>query len=372
MVLHTPEASDGDGKVRYLVVGLGNIAQVAVLPAFAHAKENSELVGLISSDPEKLASLATRYKVAATGSYDELENVARATGAHAVYLAVPNAVHRELTERAAAAGLHVLCEKPMATSVEDCEAMIAATIALGVRLMVAYRLHFDRANLRVVDRVRRGEIGDVRIFSSVFSHRVREGDVRTRPDLGGGALFDMGLYCINAARYVFGEEPTTIQALQSNGSGAVDEVSAVLLGFGEERVAQFVCHQGAAEVSEFRVVGTRGDLRLEPAYEYAVGLEEHLTVEGAKHHERYWRHDQFAPEIVYFSQCILDDVEPEPSGEEGLCDVRVIQAILASARTGQRIRLAPYTRARRPELAQAMKKPPVGEVRTVHAPSPSK
>jgi predicted dehydrogenase len=366
------DVSNRDQRIRYIVVGLGNIAQVAVLPAFAHAKDDCELVGLVSSDAQKLEELSNRYHVGYSSSYDQFEVTARLAQADAVYLSVPNAMHRELTERAAAIGLHVLCEKPMATSVEDCEAMIEATRAAGVQLMVAYRLHFDRANMRVLERIRKGEIGEVRAFSSVFSHDVRGGDVRTHGSLGGGALFDLGVYCVNAARHVFDAEPKGVQAFQGAGTGDVDAVSAALLDFGEGRFAQLVCHQGASDVSEYRVVGTRGNVRLEPAYEYSVGLEEHLTIEGSSHHKGYWKHDQFAPELIHFSESILAGTEPEPSGEEGLCDVRVLQAIRLSARTGRRAELAPYARADRPGLDQAMRKPPVGKVEAIHAPSPSK
>ena len=204
----------------------------------------------------------------------------------------------------------------------------------------------------------------------MLAQRVRDGDVRTRASLGGGALLDMGIYCINAARYVFGEEPTTVQAIQAPGTGDVDAVTAAVLGFGEGRVAQLTCHQDASDVSEFRVIGTKGDIRLEPAYDYSTCLEEHWSVEGSIHSQRYWKHDQFAPELIHFSQAVLEGVEPEPSGEEGLCDVRVIQAIRRSAQTGRCIRLAPYGRMRRPGPEQVMRKPPAEEVVPVRAPGP--
>jgi predicted dehydrogenase len=362
--------------VRYAVVGLGNIAQVAVLPAFAHAKENSKLVALLSSDTTKLRELAKKYGVEHTGGYDRLEAVLAASQADAVYIALPNNMHRTMTERAAAAGKHVLCEKPMATSSIDCEAMIAATRAAHVKLMIAYRLHFEEANLTAIDRVRRGEIGDLRIFSSVFSQQVRDEDIRTKAETGGGALSDMGIYCINAARYIFGEEPIEVRGFAVAGTDerfhGVDMTTAAILGFQGGRVAQITCSQGAADVSEFRVVGTKGDIRLEPAYGYAGELAEHVTLGGKTHDTSYARRDQFAPELIHFSDCILGDTDPEPDGEEGLCDVRIIEAIEQSARTGQRVRLAPFLRKDRPNLRLEMKRPPVAKVEPVNAPSPSK
>jgi len=348
--METERHTSSDRKIRYAVVGLGRVAQSAVLPAFEHARENSALVALVSSDPEKRAALAKRYHVEHVAGYDELESVARSVDA--VYVAVPNALHRDFAERAAAAGLHVLCEKPMATTVEDCEAMIAAARACGVRLMIGYRLHFEPAQLRAFERVWSGEIGAPVAFSSVFSHAVRQGDVRTRADLGGGALFDMGVDCIHAARRLFRDEPLTVQALQLEGAGGVDEVTVAVLGFAGGRVAQITCHQGAADVSELRIVGTRGDVRLEPAYDPARRVEAHVTVAGATD-TRTSRRDPLAAQIVHFSDAILRGEDPEPAGEEGLCDVRVIQAIRVSARSARPVRLAPWEHAQRPARERA-------------------
>ena len=363
-------------KVRYAVIGLGNISQVAVLPAFEHAKENSELVALISSDREKLKVLSKRYDVELTGSYDDVPSLLSRGLVDAVYIALPNSEHRKMTEIVAERGVHVLCEKPMAMTVDDCEAMIRATEEHGVKLMIAYRLHFEQANMKAVERIGRGTIGEPLFFSSVFGHQVREGDIRTRDDLGGGALFDVGVYCVNAARYLFRAEPEEALATQVFGADErfpdVDATTTVVLRFPEQRIAQFTASQASADVAEFRVIGTKGDLRLEPAYEYAGPRKEYLTVDGETKQTTHPKSDQFAPEIVHFSQCIIDDVEPEPSGEEGLADARVLEAIVQSARTGRVVKLPSFTRRQRPSIQQAMKKPPVPKVRTVHAPSPSK
>jgi len=362
-------------KIRWAVIGLGNIAQVAVLPAFEHASENSELVALVSSDPEKLRVLGKKYDVSVTGSYDDIDRVVGEAGVDAVYVAVPNSLHREITERAARAGAHVLCEKPMATNVADCEAMIRATDDAGVKLMIAYRLHFERANLEAIERVKRGDIGEPRIFSSVFSHQVREGDIRTRAETGGGALLDMGTYCLNAARYVFRAEPQSVAAMQTVGTEErfrhVDEMTTAILRFPGDRIAQFVASQGAANVSEFRVVGTDGHIRLDPAFEYSTAVEGEMDVGGDKTHLEGEKKDQFAPELVYFADCILEDETPEPSGEEGLADVRVMEAIIRAAATRSVVDLPPFEKHERPNQRLEMRKPPVGKQKTVHAPSPS-
>lgn len=364
-------ATNGSRKVRYAVIGAGNIAQVAILPAFAHATENSELVALISSDRAKLSELRARYKVKHTGSYDDLDTILRSGDVDASYIALPNSMHREFTERAARAKVHVLCEKPMALTEEDCIAMIRAAEENQVKLMIAYRLHFEEANLRTMEAVRTGQIGDPRIFSSVFTQQVRPGDIRTRGELGGGALYDVGVYCVNAARCLFRAEPTEVFAYQTRSDG-VDETSTAIVRFPGGRVAQMSVSQAAASVSEYRVVGTEGDIRLEPAYEYREDLRQFVTVHGKTKEHTFSRRDQFAPELVYFSRCILEGREPEPSGVEGLADVRVLAAMARSAKSGQPVKLGEFVRTTRPELAQSMKKPPVREQKTVHAPSPNK
>ena len=196
--------------MRYAVVGLGHIAQVAVLPAFAHARRNSRLTALVSGDQSKLRALSKRYRVDVTGSYEELE--ACLEQVDAVYIALPNSMHEEYTVRAAQAGVHVLCEKPMAPSSDECKAVVEACQRENVRLMIAYRLHFQSANLHVVDLIQRGTIGTPKVFSSVFSYQVKDGNTRVEDRAGAGPLYDIGIYCINAARYVFRDEPIGVHA----------------------------------------------------------------------------------------------------------------------------------------------------------------
>jgi predicted dehydrogenase len=366
--------SQKDRKIRYAVVGAGNIAQVAVLPAFANAKENSQLVAVISGDAEKRKVLADRYQLEHSGDYSELETILSRGKIDAVYIAVPNSGHREFTERAARAGVHVLCEKPMAETVEDCAAMIAICREHDVRLMIAYRLHFEEANLRAIELVQTGKLGKPRIFTSVFSQQVRPGDVRTKRELAGGAVFDMGVYPINAARYLFGAEPEEVFATSFNldeRAEGVDETTTAILRFAGGRVAQLTASLGAANVSTCRIVGTLGDLRVEPCFDMGK-LEHHLTIDGKTTTHKFAAHDQFAPELIAFSSCVLRGSEPEASGEEGLADVRIVQAILESARSGKAVRLPPFERSQRPNLSQLIKKPAhPKQVDPVHAPAPA-
>jgi len=351
----------GKRAVRYAIVGLGHIAQVAMLPAFAHARRNSRLTALVSDDRSKLKELARRYRVDFTFTYDDYD--ACLAQVDAVYIALPNSMHAEYAIRAARAGVHVLCEKPMAVTSEECRQMITACRRHRVRLMIAYRLHFEEINLRVVDLVRRGRIGEPKFFNSSFSMTVKPGDIRTRKDMGGGSLYDIGVYCINAARYLFRAEPREVMAISVN-SGAsklaeIDESTGALLRFEGERVAAFVTSFNAADVASYRIVGSKGHVHVEPAYEYAEGLEYELTIEGKSTRKRIGKRDQFAPQLLYFSDCILNNREPEPSGEEGLQDVRIVEALYQSARTGKAVPIPAFKKTKRPTGRQRITRPGV-------------
>jgi len=371
----TPETR----RIRYAVVGLGHIAQVAVLPAFQHARENSELVALISDDGEKLETLGRKYRVEHRFDYENFEDGLREARVDAVYIALPNHLHREYTERAAAAGVHVLCEKPMAVTEEDCRAMIEVCDRAGVKLMIAYRLHFEEANMRAVELVQSGRLGEPRIFNSVFTMQVREGDIRLNPrQLGGGTLYDIGIYCINAARYLFEAEPVEVTALWANkgerrfANEGVDEMTSAALRFPDERLATFTSSFGASDVARVQVVGTEGDIVMDPAYEYAEALSHRVTIQGKTREQTFPKRDQFAPELVYFSECIMTGEDPEPSGWEGLADVRIIRAIYESADTSAPVTLPPFDKRERPSMAQEMRKPPVAKPETVNVEEPTR
>jgi predicted dehydrogenase len=349
------------GPVRYAVVGLGHIAQVAVLPAFAHARRNSRLTAIVSDDATKRREIGRKYKLEAAFSYGDYETCLEQVDA--VYIALPNSQHAEYTIRAARAGVHVLCEKPMAVTLKECDAMIAACREHRVKLMIAYRLHFEELNLDVVDLVRRGRIGVPKYFNSSFSMTVREGDIRTKRSYGGGTLYDIGVYCINAARYLFRGEPTEVTAMSVNSGVArlkeVDESTAAVLRFDDERIASFVTSFNADDCAAYRIVGTKGQVHVDPAYEYAEGLGYTLIVNGRSRRKRIGKRDQFAPELLHFSDCILEDREPEPSGEEGRQDVRIVEALYQSARTGKAVRIPPFEKRRRPTGRQRIVRPGV-------------
>ena len=360
------------GPIRYAVVGLGHISQGAVLPAFGHL-ENSKLTGLVSGTPRKLKTLAKKYGVEHTWSYDEYQDCLESGEIDAVFIGLPNDMHRDFTVRAAQAGIHVLCEKPLAVTARDCQRMIDAARKNKVRLMTAYRLHFEETNLRAVDLVSGGKIGEPRYFSAGFSFQVTDpANIRLQAERGGGTLYDIGIYCINAARYFFQAEPEEVFAYSSSGReprfDEVDEMTAAVLRFPGERTAVFTTSFGSADSDFCEAVGTKGSLRLEPAYEYSEPLSWTLKTNGKEQKKTFPTRDQFGAEISYFSDCILEGREPEPSGEEGLIDVAIIEALYKSAASGKPVRLGKLPKKPRPTLKQEIHLPPVKRPKMVEAP----
>lgn len=363
-------------KIRWAVIGQGHFAQTSILPAFAHAGENSELVALFSGDEQKRKQLVRRHEVEFALPYEELDDFLRSGQVQAVYVAVPNHLHKEMTLRAARAGVHVLCEKPMAPSARDCREMIAACDDARVKLMCAYRLHLEPANLTAVEELRRGRIGDPRYYTSAFSFQLDEDNVRSLPTAkGGGPLYDIGVYCINAARYLFRAEPVEVVAMAATRPGdgrfaETDEQVSAILRFPDHRLASFTAAFGAGNVSSYSVVGTTGSLRLEPAFSHAEKLRMEEQTRRGTRRRSFPRRGQVAPELVYFADCILRDREPEPSGWEGLHDVVIIEAILESIRSGERVAIELEPRRQRPSKAQQLEKPPAREQEPINADAP--
>jgi predicted dehydrogenase len=363
-------------KIRWAVIGQGHFAQTSVLPAFAHARENSQLVALFSGDDKKRKQLGRRHDVEFALPYEELDDFLRSGQVQAAYIAVPNHLHKEMTIRAAQAGVHVVCEKPMAPTAAECREMMEACEETAVKLMIAYRLHLEPANLGAIEEIRRGRIGDPRYFTSAFSFQLDDDNVRGLPTgKGGGPLYDIGTYCINAARYLFQDEPFEATGLAATRPDDprftdTDEQVSAILRFPDDRLATFTVAFGSADASTYSVLGTKGSIRLDPAYSHAGKREMFLETPRGKRRSSFAPRDQVAPELVYFADCILRDREPEPSGWEGYHDVVIIEAILESIRTGRRIPIDLEPRRQRPTKAQLIQKPPAEEPEPVHAEAP--
>jgi predicted dehydrogenase len=367
-------------KIRYGVVGQGYFAQQAVLPAFRHAK-HSELTALVSGDQKKLSLLGRKYKVHDLYSYDQYELLLTSGDIDAVYVALPNWMHREYAEKALEAGIHVLCEKPMAVSSADCRRMIQSAESRDLKLMVAYRLHFEEANLKSIQAIESGRIGEPRIFNSVFTFPVKHGNIRAQSEkIGGGPIYDIGTYCINASRYLFKDEPIEVFAMAGDrprgGLKDAHETVSVIMRFPQNRLANFTVSFGVGSTGYYQVLGTEGDLCLEEAYTFADDIEQYLTRGGKTRETLFKKRDQIAPELDYFSRCILDDVQPEPSGYEGLLDIQIIEAILESLRLKRPVSLEMGNtgrKVRRPSMRQEIRRPAVDRApRLYRAEEPTK
>jgi len=365
------------GPVRFAVVGQGYFSQSAVLPAFAAAR-GCELRAIFSDDREKLAKLRKKYDLSAALGYEDYDGYLRRGEVDAVYIALPNDLHCDFTVRAAQAGINVLCEKPVGLDSHEAERMTAACRDNRVKLMVAYRLHFEAATLEAIEQVAAGDIGRPRFFSSTFAMQVQEGNIRTQEKRGGGPLLDLGIYCVNAARSLFRAEPTEVSAFSARRSDdprfrEIDEQVAVILRFPEDRLAQLTCSFGASDHSALTIVGEKGRISMDPAYEYATGMTVRTEIEGRKpRQKKFPKRDQIAAELEAFARCLREDREPEPSGEEGLADMRVLDAIARAIASGRTEKVAGVSRRQRPSRAQKIERAPHDMPRLVRASPPGR
>jgi len=339
-------------KVRYAVVGAGWISQEAFMPGVAQSG-NAEITAIVSGNEANAARLAEFHGVGHVFSYERYEEMLAADLVDAVYIALPNSMHADYTIRAARAGKHALVEKPLATTVADCEAMIAAAADAGVFLMTAYRLHCEPGTLALLEEIRAGTIGEPRLFSSTFAFQADAGNHRLKAEHWGGPLQDIGVYCLNAARQVFADEPVEVIAMTGHGDNdprfsEVEGTIGVTLRFPGDRIAQFLVSFGAADIDSYRVVGTKGDVALEPGFKFETATRMILNRAGETIVRQFPQIDQFGAQTAYFSDCILAGTRPEPDGEEGLADVRAMLAIEAAARTGTPQKIASPPRPVRP------------------------
>lgn len=331
----------------YAVVGLGRLAQNQILPAFAKCR-SSRVTALVSGDPAKAAHLAAQYGVNPKSiyNYETYDRLASNPDVDAIYIVLPNGMHAEYTIRGAQAGKHILSEKPMANTPEDCRRMIDACRTAGRKLMVAYRCRYEPYNLAAIRLVREGAIGKLKVFTS--DHGFNIGDPTqwrlNRKLAGGGSLMDIGIYALQAARYISGEEPTEINAQQYTTPGdprfkEVEESILFQLRFPSGVLANCSSSYGYAGQNRYRAVGDKGWLELEPATGY-TGLQLRLRRGLVTEEHNLPQADHFAAEMDHFSEAILNNTEVRTPGEEGWQDLKLMMAIYEAARTGRTVRVA--------------------------------
>ncbi|RFB80730.1 Gfo/Idh/MocA family protein [Methylovirgula sp. 4M-Z18] len=325
--------------IRYAVVGAGWISQQAFLPGVGQSG-NAKVTVIVTGDRRKSAKLAEFYGIGSVVDYSSYDAVVCGQDIDAVYIATPNHLHADYAIRAARAGKHILVEKPIATSEEEALAMIAAAREAGVFLMTAYRLHNEPGTVAVLEAIRSGAIGRPLFFQSIFSFQTVVGNHRLKAESWGGPLQDVGVYCINAARHIFAEEPIEAVAMahRPGDDPRFQEIEAsvgAMLRFPSGGLAQFVASFGAAPVDNYRVIGSSGDLELDPGFKFETATKLRLRRDGEIHETPFPHIDHFGAQVAYFSDCITSGTPPEADGEEGLADLRVLRAVEKGSLTGQ-------------------------------------
>lgn len=330
----------GSKKLGVALVGLGSYATHQLAPALQKAG-NCYLAGIVTGTPEKAEKWKKQYNIPESNiyNYQNFDRIADNKAIDVVYVVLPNSMHHEFTIRAAKAGKHVICEKPMAVSVKEGREMIDACKAAGVRLFIGYRLHSEPFTQEAMRFRTRPDVGKVKVVASEMGFRIGDpAQWRLRKALaGGGAMMDVGIYAIQGARYSIGEEPVAVTAQEYKTDpvkfGEVDETIVWQMEFPggavSSSITSYACH-----VERLFISAEGGWLELRPAFGY--GPIKGRTNKGelnlpTVHHQTAQMED--------FSKCILENCKSDADGEEGLKDMIVIEAIYEAVRTGKRVKI---------------------------------
>ncbi len=344
------EAIAPDKRIGYAVVGLGKLTQLQILPAFGKCKK-SKLVALVSGDPDKSKKLAEQYGVKKTNiynyqNYDELRNNPEVD---VIYIVLPNGMHAEYTIRGAKAGKHILCEKPMANSVKEGLEMIDACRKADRKLMLAYRIQYEPYNNHIKTLCRENEFGATKMITSSNNQNIPDPKVwRLNKKLaGGGCLPDIGIYCLNTIRFITGEEPYEVYANTYSTPGdprwkEVEESITWQMKFPSGILATCTSSYGVFESRNYRVFAEDGYFGMDPAYPYyGLRLYKSFLSEGMEITQDVYldEQDHFATEMDHLSECIIENKDPYTPGEEGLQDMKIIEALYKSAEKNKPVQL---------------------------------
>lgn len=347
-------------RVGFAIVGLGKFGLNQIAPSFAESRM-CRLTALVSGSREKAERVAAEYGVedASIYSYEDFDRIAENDAVDVVYIILPNSLHAEFAIRAFKVGKHVLCEKPIATSVEDAERMIQAAATADRKLMVAYRAQYEPHSLTAMKMIRDGEIGRVRVVTTDNGRELDPEDVAdqwrmNRALSGGGALPDVGIYGVNGTRYLLNEEPVEISASMDKRPDDprfkdVDDVVTWMMKFPSGAIAHGSTSYSYKSASRFHVMGEEGTLTMDPATDYYEHALEHQTAAGTEDIQ-VQAENQFAAEMDHMASAVKDGTPIKTPGEEGLQDMRIIAAIYEAAESGRTVKVDwSYTRAVPPE-----------------------
>ncbi len=334
-------------KLGYCIVGLGKFGVQQILPSFAQA-EHAKPVALVSGDRDKAEAIAAHYDISSKSiyNYDNFDDIADNDEIDVVYIILPNAMHAEFTIRAHEAGKHVLCEKPMATSVEDCQQMIDAADKANRKLMIAYRVQYEPYNMKVIEWSRSQKYGPLQmIVSDTVLDIGGPNQWRLSKKLsGGGSLMDIGIYSLNATRYITGEEPIAINAMkrQNENDPRFSEVEQSILfqlQFPSGVMGNCSSSYSTAEVNRYCAMFQDGWIKLDPATTYTGHRFYHGS--GKKEEQLFLEHvSHFAAEMDHFAEAIKNNSEVRTPGQEGLKDVKYMRMIYEAAETGKTVKVS--------------------------------
>lgn len=334
-------AAERKSTVNFALVGLGSLSTNQIAPALQKTK-HAKLVGIVTGTPAKEKVWADKYGIEQQNiyNYDNFDKLADNDAIDVVYIVLPNSMHKEFTIRGAAAGKHVLCEKPMANSSADCQAMIDACQKHDRKLAIGYRCQFEPHHLHCRELVRSGKYGPLKAIEAGFGFKIGDPNQwRLKGDLaGGGAMMDVGIYALQACRFLTGEEPVAITAQETKTDpkkfAEVDETITWTMTTASGVNCYCSTSYAFNGINRFNAYGDKGSCGLDPAYSYD-GIRGHSS-DGPIELPQV---DQFATEMDEFAKCILEDRASSVPGEEGLRDLLAIEAIYESIRTGQRVEL---------------------------------
>lgn len=341
-------ASSKRERIGYAVVGLGSIAEVAVLPAFRNSK-HARLVALVSHDAKRAKQLGKKYGLNNCYAYEDYDQCLSNPGVDAVFVASVNGAHAEQTIRAAAAGKHVLCEKPMANTVEDCRNMVEACRSSDVRLMIAYRKYVEPGSVALKKLIVSGKLGRLRHIFSTYTEIVDPIKARNwqlnRKLAGGGSLMDIGIYCVNSMRWLAGSDPidATARAWTDNPKrfGDVEDSIAFRLTHPGGLVCQGTSSYSAQAASFVQVHGEKGWAALNPAFAFEEERRFFGKIQGRYFERTFKVIDEFALELDVFAASIRRGRDPESDGMEGLRDIATVEAVYRSVRENRTVPIEP-------------------------------